>query len=366
MPLPAPVPPRYPTLALAWGIAFTTLGLLLGGCAATSDRRPSTAGVEPPAAFHDATAQAREVLEPLAEQAVGISVAIAHEGRVVWSEAYGYSNLEQRTPATPATRFRLYSISKPLTAAATAQLMEEGRLDAEAAVQHYVPGFPEKDAPITPMQLATHTSGIRHYADEAEAQSQRHCGSVSEALEIFADDPLVHAPGEGQTYSSWGYVLLSAVLERAFEQPYEQAMDVLVFEPAGLRSFRIDDPEQDVPDRANFYRETRPGTFSPAEAVDNTCKWGAGAWLGTAEEVAQFGLRLVDETFLSPRTQQLFLRGQPTYSAQGVGLGGTALLVVDDAQDLSIALLSNASGATLGPALQEALGRLHALFSRGH
>ena len=322
-----------------------------------------TTGVAPPAGLDEEIAQAREILSTLAEQAAGLSVAVAQEDGVVWSEAYGYSDLEQRRPATPATRFRLYSLSKPMTAAAAARLLEKGRLDPDAAVQQYVPGFPEKDAPITPMQMAMHTSGIRHYADEAEARSQRHCATVAEALDLFADDPLVHPPGSGETYSSWGYVLLSAVLEGAAQQPYAQAMHDLLFRPLGVGAFVIDDPTQEVPGRARFYRETAPGRFSLAEAVDNTCKWGAGAWLGTAEEVAQVGLGLVNESLLQPRTQQLFLRGQPTYSAQGLGTGGMAFLVVDDAQDLSIALLSNAAGDTLGPAMQEAVNQLHDLFA---
>lgn len=299
----------------------------------------------------------------MAEQAVGFSVAVAQEGRVVWSEAYGYADLEQKKAATPATRFRLYSLSKPLTAAAAARLLERGRLDAEATIQQYVPDFPDKGVPITPMHLATHTSGIRHYADESEANTMRHCERVADALEIFADDRLVHAPGADQTYSSWGYVLLSAVLEGTTDQPYEQTVADLVFEPASLDAFAIDDPAAELPNRAHSYSETTPGSFTLAENVDNTCKWGAGAWLGTAGEVARFGLALVDDDFLSPRTQQLFLRGEPTYRAQGVGVGGTAFLIVDDARDLSIALLSNTDGETVGPALQEAFDALYDIFA---
>jgi CubicO group peptidase (beta-lactamase class C family) len=88
--------------------------------------------------------------------------------------------------------------------------MEQRKLDPAAPIQRYVPGFPDKGAPITALQLAEHTSGIRHYAGDDEARSQRHCADVTAAMEIFADDPLVHAPGRRETYSSWGYVLLSA------------------------------------------------------------------------------------------------------------------------------------------------------------
>lgn len=320
-------------------------------------------GVEPPDALDEQVAQARAILRPLAEQAVGFSIAVAQDDRIVWTEAYGYRDLEESLPATPATHFRLYSLAKPMTAAAAARLLEAGRLDPNAPIQRYVPEFPDKGTPITPMQLATHSSGIRHYSGEAEARSSRHCESVADALEIFAADPLVHAPGTGETYSSWGYVLLSAALEGATEQSFEEAMEDLVFQPVGLNSFMLDDPSEAIPNRTRFYQEAAPGVFVSASEVDNTCKWGAGAWLGTAMEVAQFGLALVDESFLSPRTQQLFLRGQPIYRAQGVGVGGTAFLTVNDTQNLSVALLSNASGEAIGPVLQDAVGQLEEVFA---
>lgn len=354
-------PPSMRTLCSS--APLFVLALLLSACLTTQRRTPSVPGVEPPAGLDEEVAQARALLSRLAEQAVGLSVAVAREGRIVWSEAYGYRELEGRHAATPTTLFRLYSLSKPMTAVAAARLLEQGRLDANAPVQRYVPEFPDKGVPITPMHLATHTSGIRHYANEAEARSRRHCSSVADALEIFADDPLVHPPGTRETYSSWGYVLLSAVLEGATGHRYEDAMADLVFEPLGLNSPVIDDPDQNVPGRARFYHESIPGHFTPAEEVDNTCKWGAGAWLGTAEDVARFGLALADGPLLRPETRQLFLRGQSVYRAQGVGTGGAAFLVVDDETKLSVGLLSNAIGETLGPALQHAAGRLHEIFT---
>lgn len=343
--------------------AAAPLILLIGACTSAVVLRPSTPGVLPDAALHADVAQARAVLSVLAEQSVGISVAVARDGGVVWSESYGYSDLERRRPATPATVFRLYSISKPMTAVAAARLLEQGRLDADAPVQRYVPRFPDKGASITPMQVATHTSGIRHYANDREAMSLRHCTSVADAMEVFAHDPLVHAPGERETYSSWGFVLLSGVLEGATNLSYEQAMTQLVFQPLDMNSMRIDDPRASVAGRGRFYAETSPGAFALAREVDNTCKWGAGAWLGTAEDVARFGLSLVAGSHLQPQTRQLFLRGQTVYRAQGIGPGGAAFLLVDDAHDISIALLSNTLGDTLGPSLQNTVTRLHEIFA---
>jgi serine beta-lactamase-like protein LACTB, mitochondrial len=63
-------------------------------------------------------------------------------------------------------KIRIGSISKPLTAVALMQLVEQGKIDLDAPVQKYVPSFPDKGAKITPRLLAGHLAGIRHYQDD--------------------------------------------------------------------------------------------------------------------------------------------------------------------------------------------------------
>jgi CubicO group peptidase (beta-lactamase class C family) len=305
---------------------------------------------------------ARILVREAARQGVGIGVAVMRAGEAVWVEGVGWAD-DGETPVDPTgTRFRIYSVAKPMTAVAAGRLMERRALDPNASVRSYVPAFPAHDPPITTMQLATHTSGIRHYAGVAEAASTRHCQAVADALPIFADDPLVHDPGASETYSSWGYVLLSAVIEAVADTGFVAAMDKLVFGPAGMEGITLDDPTTEVPGRARFYTET-DGSVNPADAVDNTCKWGAGGFVATAWDVAAFGAAMIDGSLLSEQTLELFFRGRDTYQAQGVGTGGAAFLVVDRAHDLVVALTANAIGERAGPAAQYAFNEIHRLFA---
>ncbi len=314
------------------------------------------------AAFAGAIDSARAALRGIAAAGAGVGVAVYRGNEPVWVEGLGYADRSARTPVAPErTLFRIYSVAKPMTAAAGVRLMERRKLDPSAPVQTYVPSFPDKGAAITAMQLGMHTSGIRHYSGPAEANSARHCATLQDALEIFESDPLVHAPGAAETYSSWGYVLLSAVISGAAGAPYVDAMERLVFEPAEMTAMTIDDPRSAVPNRAAYYEESG-GRLRPAQGVDNTCKWGAGAFLATAADVARFGAALGGGELVSPRGMQLFLKGGDTYLAQGVGVGGTAFLLVDTSRELSIALLTNVSGDTVGPALQGSLDLLHSVF----
>ena len=72
----------------------------------------------------------------------GLALAVAVDGKIVYSEGFGYADLEERVPVWPTTKFRIGSISKPLTATALMQLVEAGKLDLDAPVQKYVPSFP--------------------------------------------------------------------------------------------------------------------------------------------------------------------------------------------------------------------------------
>src|SRR5712691_3853581 len=142
----------------------------------------------PPTPYAAVVARARAIAcARLADHIPGLAVAVAVDGRIVWSEAFGYADLDAKTPATPATQFRIGSVSKPLTAAAVAQLYEQGKLDLDAPVQRYVPSFPDKGYPITTRQLAGHLAGIRNYRGD-EPLLNRHFDSVRDGLAIFEHD----------------------------------------------------------------------------------------------------------------------------------------------------------------------------------
>lgn len=126
-------------------------------------------------------------LEGIAEHGAGLAVGVSVDGRTVWLAGLGFAHLRTGAPVDPtSTRFRVYSVSKGITTLAAAALVEQGELDLSAPVRRYLPGFPDKGAPITAAELLAHTAGIRHYRNASEASSRRHCASVGDALPIFS------------------------------------------------------------------------------------------------------------------------------------------------------------------------------------
>jgi serine beta-lactamase-like protein LACTB len=242
----------------------------------------------------------------------GMQVAVAIDGAVVWSEGFGYADLEQRTPVTPLTRFRIGSVSKTLTAAGLGVLLDRGAIDLDAPVQRYVPAFPQKPWPLTVRHLAAQQSGIRHYTSNADVDRTEHYASVADALAIFAADSLRFEPGTRYGYSSYAYVLLSAAMESAAGEPFIPFMRRSVFEPLGMRSTGPDEVDSIIPHRSRFYVPRQGGGRRNAFYVDNSYKWAAGGLLSTAEDLVRFGSAHLQPGFLSAETLALLWTPQRT------------------------------------------------------
>jgi serine beta-lactamase-like protein LACTB len=362
----------------AWAAAALLAGAahvpLAPGAAAPSrlstDSLPVTTAVRSPE--REATIDsALGLLKPVARAGAGLAVGVSVEGRPVWAAGIGFADLRSGVPVDPdTTRFRVYSVSKGITTLAAAALVEAGKLDLSAPVRGYVPDFPDKGQPITASELLAHTAGIRHYRDATEASSRRHCSTVADALPIFEDDPLLHPPGETRSYSSWGYVLLSRVLEAAAGESFPDLVRRRILQPSGAVRTAVDDPTREISGRATFYSVPKSGRTRPAPVVDNTCKWGAGAYLSTASDLLAIYRALLRGELLGPATLQAMVfrgaepdpAGRRVLEISGWGEGAAAFTAADLDSGVVVVLLSNAIGPEYGPRVQRAFGRLRALF----
>jgi CubicO group peptidase (beta-lactamase class C family) len=258
-----------------------------------------------------------------AKKIPGLSIAVGRNGTVIWSEGFGLADIEKGVPVTPLTRFRLGSVSKILTAGGIARLVEDGKLDLDAPVQRYVPAFPAKPWPITTRQLAGHIGGIRHYAKDfaGPLKHKPHYASVAQGLTIFANDPLLFEPGTKYAYSSYGWNLISAVIEGAGGEEFLAYMQRAVFEPLGVRSLTADHVDRIIPHRTSFYARSRDGGLQNAAYSDNSYKWAGGGFLGTAEDLVRFGSAHLQPGFFNQSTLDLLFTSQTLSSGKPTGVG---------------------------------------------
>jgi CubicO group peptidase (beta-lactamase class C family) len=351
-------------LALAAAVIGAAAAITLGQAAAKAPAAPP------------ARAQAcAEITAGLARSlAPGVALTVSRGGSVLWRDNEGLADVELGVPVSPGTRFRIGSVSKPLTAAALGILVEEGKLDLDAPVQRYVPDFPLKAWPITSRQLAGHTAGIRHYRG-GEFMSREAYATVRAGLVMFENDPLLFEPGTQMSYSSYGYNLLSAVIEGASGEPFLAFMQRRVFGPAGMTRTAPDQAEPILSGRASFYTLDDAGRLVNAGFVDNSYKWAGGGFLSTADDLVAFGNALLEGRLVKPETLALLWTSQKTADGKdteygmgwtvdrdtkgrarvrhsGGAQGGTANLVIYPEQRLVVAMLVNSDESFTGRAPQ--------------
>lgn len=257
----------------------------------------------------------------------GISVAVVQNGELVWSEGFGMADLENFVPASPATLYRLGSISKPITATAILQLSERGKLDLDAEVQKYCPAFPKKEWPVTTRELLGHLGGIRHYNQDGKGDipddSAKHFASMEESLKIFAADPLVSKPGTKFHYSTYGYTVLGCVLEGASGEKYVDYVKENIFEPVGMEETRDDNFFAIVPHRTRWYHKDSAGVVQNAGVLDSSYKIPGGGLISSADDMARFEIAMLANKLLKPATREMMWTPQKPAdgSKDNYGLG---------------------------------------------
>lgn len=297
----------------------------------------------------------------------GLSIAVSVKGELVWAQGFGYADIDKKIPVNPyQTKFRIGSVSKPLTATALGLLLEEGKLDLKDDVRKHVSYFPEKKYPITIEQVAGHLSGIRHYRG-TEFMSNKRYKTVRAGMDIFMNDSLLFKPGSRYSYSSYGWNLISAVVEGASDEPFLKYMKKEVFIPLGMKNT--------VPDWANKkikYRTTYYNLFGSklvvAPKVDNSYKWAGGGFLSTAEDLVKFANAHLYHTILKEETVNTLWAtryidyGTPTnygigwssnydeddinwVGHSGGSVGGSSMMLLYPEQEVVVVVLCNLSQA---------------------
>ena len=254
----------------------------------------------------------------------GLSISIASEGSIKWSAGFGMADLENFVPAKSSSVYRLASISKPITAVAAMQLVEQHKMDLDAPVETYVPHFPRKSWPVKIRHLLTHQSGIRHYRDyDTDNREWRHYYSTAQALRRFQDDSLMFEPGTKRMYTTYGYVLLGAAVEAASGTSLMDLFRERIFRTAGMTTIRDDNTFELIPNRVRGYRRTKDGRIVNCDFTDTSYKIAGGGLISNADDLVKFalafdsGLLVKKATAAQMLTPQRLNNGDLTVSGLG-------------------------------------------------
>jgi len=252
----------------------------------------------------------------------GLSIAIRKKNEIIFAEGFGYSDIERKLPVTTNTQFRAASTSKLITVTGLAIMMQDGVIDIDAEVQKYVPYYPLKEYPITLKQLAGNISGMPHYLDSDKLEN-RFYSSTKDALTVFSHHKLLHKPQTKYSYSSAGFVLLSAAMEGASGVNFLDYLQDKVFNPLGMKSTEPDMGKYRLmPNLTKYYEKQSDSYVAIKNPRDVSSIWAAGGLVTTPTDLVNMTKAYSNDYLTSTIVKKMFesqtlLSGEKT----NVGIG---------------------------------------------
>lgn len=233
----------------------------------------------------------------------------------------GVADRADGAPVPADGEVRIGSASKTFTAVVVLQLVQEGRIELDTAIDHYLPGVVTGEgvdaSAITVRQLLQHTSGLPEYADlvAADAFAVRDTyRSPHTMLAIAANRPAAFPAGERYEYSNTGYLVLGLLVEAISERPLIKEIDTRIVGPLGLEHTYL--PRQGEREirgaHPNGYHADKTGKLRDISTADPSWTWAAGAMVSTPSELNDFMRAVLNGELLNKSTMKQMLTGVPT------------------------------------------------------
>ena len=294
----------------------------------------------------------------------GASVVVTEHGKMVYEGVRGLADIAAKRPITPATVFRLGSITKQFTSATVLQLAADGKIELGAPIATYLPAFPNGRT-ITVAELLNHTSGIQDYTEIPGWMVEANIGhpyTTEQLIAVFKDQPVHSKPGEKWAYNNSGYILLGALIEAVTHRPWYEVVEQRIIKPLGLSTIHYGADERRVAAMAAGYTKDTKG-IAPALKIDMSVPGAAGSLIGSPADLAAWANALHHGKVLAPAEYARMIaptqlpdgstvpyafglengevRGQPTIGHSGGIFGFTTDSLYLPREDLFVAVFTN-------------------------
>jgi D-alanyl-D-alanine carboxypeptidase len=302
-----------------------------------------------PAAIVTAARQAAAAAIAIGVPAV--QIAVSHRGNVIYSEAFGVTDRDNATAATPRSVMMTASLTKQFTAALILRLAERGALTLDDRIDKYVPELNVGGATITLRHLLTHTSGVKGLPFNPLVPVTR-----EQVIQSINGQPLEFAPGSQYSYSNNGYRLLGYAIESISGRSFTDLIQSEFVLPLGLIDTGVCGTYNvPLPEGYGFVQ----GTWKRMQPLHISASFTAGSLCSTASDLARWSHLLATGGVILPASYTamttpsavypyglglglLILQGHPGVSHAGGIDGFLAFLYYFPDKDIAVAVLSNA------------------------
>jgi CubicO group peptidase (beta-lactamase class C family) len=241
----------------------------------------------------------------------GCAVLVVNNDKAVFRKGYGVTDLRSRGPITPATNFRLASLTKQFTATAVMLLVHDNKLHYDDPVTKVFPDFPEYGRAITIRNLLNHTSGLLDYED---IMARKYAGVSDEEIPQIKDAGVLDLlkqqsttrfpPGTRWEYSNSGYAMLAIVVEKVSGTSFGDFLRQRIFGPTGMaRSIAYETGKNEVANRAYGYSKSAQG-WQETDQSSTSAVLGDGGIYTSLDDLAKWDHALTHHTLLSAREME--------------------------------------------------------------
>jgi len=302
------------------------------------------------------------------EELVGVSVGVLTADNNSWYYSNGFSDQKARAPYSHQTINRTASITKPITAIAIMQLVEQGKLDLDTPVGNYLPLFSTKKySQITVRHVMQHTSGLSAYKNNREANNEKQYDSFEAAFSIIEKRELQFDPGTDFGYTSYGYGVLGMLVEKISGLSFADYLSKYIFEPAGMTQTSLETFGENLPGKAKVYHQVKPGKIKTITKHNLSDRLAGGGVQSTVEDLLKLGQAIIQYQLISKESfdamaenhglkkegngygMGLYLYGEHPDRGNVVGHNGeqfgcSSFLFLFPEKGIATAVLSNTSG----------------------
>jgi CubicO group peptidase (beta-lactamase class C family) len=282
----------------------------------------------------------RIVLDEMVKQNIpGIAVGVIKDGNIIHTQGYGYTDLERKTKLTKNTPIRWASISKTLTAVATLQMMEEGIIRLGGKVHYALESWPDtkRKVDVSYQHLLLNASGIQHYGDGVEEDNIYNYNAsayvtdddqfnAEKAVQVFNSADLDFFPGTNYLYSTLGFNLLGAALDKKTSKGYVGWVKEHIAAEAQMASLNVSSRSR------SGFQKSCDGRLNKKTEPSVEWKLPGGGWESSVVDLSRFAQGIINNTFLD-KTDRLWSvksRDHDTFH-YGINKRGS-----DDGNDLRI------------------------------
>lgn len=288
------------------------------------------------------------------------TVLVTEKGKPLFEKSYGFADLAGRIPNTLDTRFHVASVSILFTAFATMRLVEQGKLSLDDTVSSIVGPLPNGDR-ITVRELLEEDSGLPDFNDlpNYDALVAVHQTPESVVDQIRGLKPRTEPGGPSQEEEHSACNVLALIIEKKTGLPFAQAMQKLVFGPAGMKDSGVDDDSPIGGHVALGYRPEGETGLTRGKPIHWSAKPGNGSAYSTAEDLNRWWGVFMGDKLLSAKTRETMLAmdadtgfgwdykgpskflGETLYMANGRGPGFSSVMIYLPQESVTVILVSN-------------------------